>query len=606
MEEISNNRKTIIFIDIRGFSKASTEVTDFNLLVKKFINDYYESITNNFQNDFIKYMGDGAMIISELTDISQILERCYNIINDFSSIIKKYVELTNSSLSLGFGITKGFVQEIENPLSNKHLVLRDYVNNKINLASRLCYHARPNGIIILNESFPDPIPEPYSKSFTSTIFKKIKGFESKDEIRCWIDNNVIPSETDVTEVLKIDSEFHVTGFCFFDDELLLHKRPVGKEIAPLKWAGPGGKINSKMSFEEGLKIKFKEITGLNIKEITLLDTYFIDDQKIPGIIYYCEVDEIEPNSIFENANFRKFKLYELINNNDVLPEIKYIKKAFDLNLSKSRTNMKIKIDTKLRIQIDHKCNYNCITCHKDNVRKEITKTSIQDQINVYSKLSNIMNINSVSITGGEPFINDGIWELIQSLRAKNDILPIKVVTNGSIITNEIIEKISSNNIDIKISIYGFSDQTAENITRKEQSGYFYKISKVISELYKKNINITVNILMNSHIEKDIPVIIKYVKEIDENINIKIIEMMHPIDKQGDSLYKPIDSCYNKWKYECCNLLCYECFVKRGPIILPNGEIQLCENVPNKIKDILINNKIQFSCVDYSKNNMKQN
>ena len=109
--------------------------------------------------------------------------------------------------------------------------------------------------------------------------------------------------------------------------------------------------------------------------------------------------------------------------------------------------------------------------------------------------------------------------------------------------------------------------------------------------------------MNSHIEKDIGEIIKAVEEISDNIKIKIIEMMHPIDERGVNMYIPIDknSPYNQWKYECCNSKCDGCFVNWGPIILPNGDIQLCENVPIKVKDVLKNNNVTFSCVDYRKN-----
>jgi sulfatase maturation enzyme AslB (radical SAM superfamily) len=144
------------------------------------------------------------------------------------------------------------------------------------------------------------------------------------------------------------------------------------------------------------------------------------------------------------------------------------------------------------------------------------------------------------------------------LRKEDDDLSIKVVTNGSMITDEIIEKIVSYEIAIKISIYGFSDDIAKKVTNKEQPGYIHKITKIIEKLYKNNVPVTVNILMNSFVEKEIEQILEAIEGVNETdgnkIGIKIIEMVQPVNLQGISLFKPIDhkSRYGQWKYECCS------------------------------------------------------
>ena len=161
------NSQTIIFVDIRGFSKTSEENTQFILSSQNFIYDYYESIAQIFNTDFIKYMGDGSMIVSEQDNIVTILDKCFKIREDFKLLLKKYQDNDGLELSfsLGFGIARGKFQKIEKALTNNHVILRDYISPRINLASRLCSFAHPNGIIIHQESFPDKLPQHYSKLF---------------------------------------------------------------------------------------------------------------------------------------------------------------------------------------------------------------------------------------------------------------------------------------------------------------------------------------------------------------------------------------------------------------------------------------------------------
>ena len=155
MKSNQNSGKAIIFVDIRGFSKVS----EGGVIGQDFILGYYESIRKNCESDFIKYLGDGAMIVSEHTiEISKIIEKCENIRNSFLELLNDIHTEGGIDLpfSLGFGITRATrnVIEIRNTLSNKHVALCDYFSPMINLASRLCEFARPSGIVIHQESFP--------------------------------------------------------------------------------------------------------------------------------------------------------------------------------------------------------------------------------------------------------------------------------------------------------------------------------------------------------------------------------------------------------------------------------------------------------------------
>lgn len=590
--------KAIVFIDIRNFTLAS-ERADFVKIMQKFISSYYDIIQQEFPDSFIKFLGDGAMILCDELGITNILDRCTNIRKEFHSLLNQYKGIgLDLNLELGFGVSSASnPSEIDYKLSNKHISLLDYLHTRINMASRLCSLARPHGIIIHQESFSE-LDEKYVSNFASKQFKGIKGFDSKNELRCWVENTIEDDKLPVTEVITLNNEVHITGLCFYEGKLVLWKRADSRNIAPAKWAGPGGKIQGKKSFVEELDSKIWEEVNLKVKNESLLDTYFIEDQKIPGIIYYCEIDS--EDSDFINANCKSFTLNEIKKNENILPDKDIIKKAFD----KNRTYSNNSISTKIRIQIDQACNYNCVICHKDNVRDIINESNIQNQVNSYISLKKIFNIDSLTITGGEPFKNNDLWTLISKIKEIDSSVSIKLVTNASLINDKAIDKIVEHGVDVKISIYGYLDSTAQKITRITQENYFLNITSIIRKLNKREVQVTVNILMNSLIKDEIPHIVEYIKaEFSDEVNIKIIEMVKPFENEGIQLFAPLkNSFHDIYQYECCTGRCELCFDKWGPIILPNGELQLCENTPNTIKQILSKKEIiKINYVNYKEN-----
>ena len=86
-------KKTIIFIDIRDFTRESDrgEVAKF---IAEFIIDFYKSIKNTFLTDFFKFLGDGAMVISEEVDLLEILEKCSKIKSGFPSLLNEFHDKT--------------------------------------------------------------------------------------------------------------------------------------------------------------------------------------------------------------------------------------------------------------------------------------------------------------------------------------------------------------------------------------------------------------------------------------------------------------------------------------------------------------------------------
>ena len=72
-------RKSIIFVDIRGFSKVAMD-PHLVPITGEFVADFQKSIADAFPDSFIKYLGDGAMIIPRLEDISIMMQSIMSLV----------------------------------------------------------------------------------------------------------------------------------------------------------------------------------------------------------------------------------------------------------------------------------------------------------------------------------------------------------------------------------------------------------------------------------------------------------------------------------------------------------------------------------------------
>lgn len=112
---------------------------------------------------------------------------------------------------------------------------------------------------------------------------------------------------------------------------------------------------------------------------------------------------------------------------------------------------------KALIQITESCNLRCKHCFVAAEKKGI-KIELEDfKLKVIPTLKRL-NVVKVTLTGGEPFAHNDIFEIIELLM-KNDI-QVGICSNGTMINDTVIRKLNKyGNIHVNVSLDSFSEKS---------------------------------------------------------------------------------------------------------------------------------------------------
>jgi radical SAM protein with 4Fe4S-binding SPASM domain len=151
------------------------------------------------------------------------------------------------------------------------------------------------------------------------------------------------------------------------------------------------------------------------------------------------------------------------------------------------------------LDLTHRCNLRCVHCYLRDyshniLHKEMSTKKILSVINEVTEAGCLYFL----ITGGEPLLRKDFPEIYR--HAKNNGLLVTIFTNGTLITDEILELFSDLPPRVvEISLYGATASTYEKITKV--SGSYEKCLDGIKRLLVNKINVglkTILMTLNSH------------------------------------------------------------------------------------------------------------
>jgi 8-oxo-dGTP pyrophosphatase MutT (NUDIX family) len=289
----------LVFTDIRGFTRWSEKIEVFSHL-DRFVSDFLVIIEKHFSDFTIKGLGDGAMIVRPIKPVevdprellAGVIARITRVDHDFAGLCREFAESIGhqTALQLGWGVVRGEVKSLKT----------DFVGSNVNKCARLCDAARPFGIVVDADDFPDSSIPGAPRFYEQT--RKLSGLE---EVRVWVTSE-IESQFVTRENLKQTPEVHVAGMCIDNSnkrglKLLLATRSKSRRIFPGKIEGCGGQLKYSESFSEGVERHFRLEMGIEVKVLPEMHCFYEikepNEPLIPGIRFLCErVGDAEPSS----------------------------------------------------------------------------------------------------------------------------------------------------------------------------------------------------------------------------------------------------------------------------------------------------------------------
>lgn len=260
--------------------------------------------------------------------------------------------------------------------------------------------------------------------------------------------------------------------------------------------------------------------------------------------------------------------------------------------------------------ITNRCNKRCKHCYQEDYNgKEFSINELIEFGNEYLELLNEYNKNTnqnlkgqINITGGEPFVREDIWELLDFFKKNSRYFDFGILTNGSLLNEETVIKMKGYNPKmIQVSLDG-SRQTHDEI-RGENS--YNEVIKSLKLLRKHNIKSLVSFTANNKNYREFKDVVRIAKkckvykvwtdrmvpigsgnsgeiktlnkhEVVEFINIIRREQLNHLNKFSETKIT------GERSLQFLNGVsdCYKCSAGDGLIILlENGDVMPCRRLP---------------------------
>lgn len=166
------------------------------------------------------------------------------------------------------------------------------------------------------------------------------------------------------------------------------------------------------------------------------------------------------------------------------------------------------------LQVTDTCNLACDYCYIPSLNsKKTLDIEILDAL--ASKLLDVEGLETVSIkiAGGEPFVDFKKWDtpikrLIEKLSSHGIILYVRIISNLTVLTQEMIDFVKKNNIQISVSMDGIGDwHDKTRIYTGTGKGSFAVVLSNLEKLKNAGVKYGVMITVTSRNYKGIPALV---------------------------------------------------------------------------------------------------
>jgi radical SAM protein with 4Fe4S-binding SPASM domain len=185
------------------------------------------------------------------------------------------------------------------------------------------------------------------------------------------------------------------------------------------------------------------------------------------------------------------------------------------------TSIKELIPLSALFELTYKCNFKCKHCYITPSKKK-RELSTQEIESILTQLA-MNGTFSLSLSGGEIFCRDDIWEILKFARKKKFL--IKLYTNGSLLDEEAIRRLKELSIyEIHVSLYSLRARVFDQICGVK--GAFSKVIQTINLLHQHGLYFKIKIPLMKHTFQEYQKLIQFTEQYQPkssyNIDLTIV------------------------------------------------------------------------------------
>lgn len=169
----------------------------------------------------------------------------------------------------------------------------------------------------------------------------------------------------------------------------------------------------------------------------------------------------------------------------------------------------------LQWHLSENCNLKCLHCYQENHKPiQLKYEQLVEIYNQFKFLLKKINMKGhINITGGEPLCNPHLFKLLDLIKDDKDLITFSILTNGTLITEEIAKKIKSYDpYYVQVSLEG-GKKTNDYIRGK---GTYKSIANGIVNLRKNSIFTSISFTATNLNYKEFPKVVKYSRKYGVN------------------------------------------------------------------------------------------
>jgi radical SAM protein with 4Fe4S-binding SPASM domain len=238
-------------------------------------------------------------------------------------------------------------------------------------------------------------------------------------------------------------------------------------------------------------------TLFNIKEVDIIGntkTGSVVGLTDKGVLLVKKILKGEP-IILEELSAEDTTLLKTLIKYDIL---------YDGSIDKVAVEEKKEIDSAY-LHVTDACNLHCIGCYSENAfRSKPQDLSLDAMKHILDQLGSY-SLKNLIISGGEPFLRNDLDEIVKYAKEKAGVENIIIITNGTVIRENILYKLKPYIYSISVSVDGFDEK---HPTYLRDPGIFNRVLQSVKLI--KSVGISVSILPTLH-QKNIYFIQEYLK-----------------------------------------------------------------------------------------------